>query len=104
MILKSVHTKPRNNSSRLNYESECPDQYKIGIVITLLNRACKINSNWYLFNIDVERLKQLFINNNYTLNLVENIIRRFINKKMGQTKPTKKKDYNILYYENQMNK
>ena len=60
----SYYVKRTNNGDTLNYLSEWPNRYKIRGMPSLINRAYKICSNWNNFNQEIERLKQVFINNN----------------------------------------
>ena len=62
-----VYTKETNDGSLFNYDSECPSRYKFKSIVTLLNRALKISSDWQIFNNKINRLKQIFINNNFPM-------------------------------------
>ena len=64
----SVFVKETNNGDTINYLSECPERYKTGAISSLINRAYKISSNRNSFNNEVTRLKQVFINSNFTNN------------------------------------
>ena len=98
----SVYVKTTNNGDTINYLSECPNRYKIGAITSLINRAYKICSNWNNFNEEIERLKQVFVNNNYPNDIFDSVVKNFIEKKIsGQTKEQENNKIN-LYYENQM--
>ena len=71
----SVHTTPTNSGNLLNYLSECPDKYKTGVITTLLHRARKICSDNTLFLCEVDRIKQLFINNNYPMSVINDCVK-----------------------------
>ena len=76
----SVHIKPTNSGNLLNYLSECPDKYKIGVITTLLHRARKICSDSTLLLCEVDRIKQLFINNNYPMSAINDSMKTYLEK------------------------
>ena len=47
----------------------------------MLHRAYKISSNSIIFQSEVERIKQLFVNNNYPMNIINEWIETFLNGK-----------------------
>ena len=49
----------------------------------MLNRAYTIGSNWDAFHAEVERLKQMFTNNNFPIKLIDETIKQFLDKKMN---------------------
>ena len=98
-----VHVKSTNTGDCLNFNSITTDTYKTGVIKTMLHRAFKISSSWTTFHEEVNRLKQLFTNNNYPLKLIENQINKFINNKLSNNFPTDDNNSCInLYYRNQM--
>jgi hypothetical protein len=102
-IETSVYVKRTNSGECLNFNSQCPDKYKRGVVFTLINRAYKICSDWEKFNQEVTRLKQVLTNNNYPMELVENEINRVVTKKLKTEKLKDNESTINLYYKNQMN-
>lgn len=86
----------------MNHLSECPEKYKRSVVFTLLNRAYKVSSDWNKFHDEVERLGQLFTNNNYPMKMIEEETKKFLDKII--TEPEKEDDRVIhnLFYQNQM--
>ena len=42
-FITSIYTKDKNDGNLINYDGECPTRYKIGTIVTLLNRALKIS-------------------------------------------------------------
>jgi len=66
-----VYTKLTNDGSCLSFNSICPNRYKIGVIKTLLHRAYLICSSWFTLNNEITRIKQLLVNNNYPLYLIE---------------------------------
>jgi hypothetical protein len=78
--------KSTSNNDCLNYESICPLRYKEGVIKTLLHRAYNICSDWQSFHSEVRRIKQLLVNNNFPLTLVDRIINNFLEVKMSADK------------------
>ena len=74
----SLFTKVINTGEFMNYKSICPDRYKIGVLKTLLGRAYSICSSWQSFSEEVERVKQVLVNNNYPMQLLDLHINKFI--------------------------
>ena len=67
-------------------------------------RANKISSSFEIFSSELERIMQLFLNNNYPMEVIEECINKFVNKL--NTNPNNNLDNKQaikLYYENQMN-
>ena len=60
-----VYIKPANTGECLNYNSLCPMQYKTGVINTLLHRAYTVCSNMDKFSQEINRLKQILVNNNF---------------------------------------
>ena len=75
----AVYKKPTNTGIYLNANSECPERYKISTIRALIHRTYKISSTWQLFNSEVEKLKQAFINNGYSNNMFDNTLRVYLN-------------------------
>lgn len=101
-IITSVYTKASNTGQLLNYNSECPEKYKKGVIINLLHRARKISTSPDIFIEEINRLKQIFSNNNYPMEFINKCIDEYhisINNKNNQETKQKIK----IYYENQIN-
>ena len=71
----------------------------------MLHRAYKISSNEEIFQLEVNRLKQVFSNNNnYPMNVIEKIVTNFTRvRQSGQEAPLATGHKIKLYFENQMN-
>ena len=70
----------------------------------MLHQAYKISSNEEIFQLEVNRLRQVFSNNNYPMHVIEKIITNFTREKQSrQEAPQTTGDKIKLYYENQMN-
>ena len=100
-IETSVHTKSTHSGVCINYHSIAPDRYKTGIIKSMLNRAYTISSNWETFHAEVERLKQMFTNNNFPIKLIDETIKQYFDKKMnGSNEPVNPTNNIQLYYRN----
>ena len=100
-----IYVKPTSSGQCINFHSIAPYRYKTGVIKTLLNRAYKICSSNESLNSEIERLKQLFTNNNFPMKTIEKEISNFISKKhhpesQNPDEPTT--DPTTLYYRNQM--
>ena len=80
-VTTSVFKKPTDTGECLNYDSICPERYKINVIKNFLHRSHKICSTWELFMYEVDRIKQMLINNNFPNAVVDLQIRKFIAKK-----------------------
>jgi len=106
-LTTSVYTKPSNNGNLLNYNSECPIKYKKGVINTMLLRASKICSSQLLLEKEIQRLRQVFTNNNFPMKIIDDCIATFRNKivSIRSNDPVQPDTSNSLkiYYNNQMN-
>ena len=98
----SVHKKLTSTGDMLNYLSEFSQRYKNGVITTMLHTAYKISSNSIIFQSDVERIKQLFVNNNYPMNIISDRIEKFLNTQCNNMKILigNNKEQLELFYEN----
>ena len=78
-ITTKVYTKPTDSGECINYLGLAPQKYKTGVIKTMLHRAYQISSDWKTFHHEVQRLQQLFTNNNFPMLLVEQEIAAFLN-------------------------
>ena len=76
-ISTSVFVKNSNDGTCINFNSICPERYKIGVIKTLLYRAFHLSSDWENFRIEMQRLRQLFVNNNFPIQIVDDTIDKF---------------------------
>ena len=99
-----VYRKKTDGGACLNGLSECPTRYKRGVVRIYVRRALKICSSWELFEQEMIHVKQMLVNNSYTMTDIDQEIRRAINDYMKSDEKTEKEDKNthVLYYKNQM--
>jgi len=78
-----VYVKPTDTGLLLHHQSHVDVRYKHSLLKTMLNRtrAFKLSSNWQFFHQECERRKMVFARLHYPKNLVEDIIRHFIEMK-----------------------
>ena len=76
-----VYRKPTHSGVYTHFSSFVPFRNKRQLVVTLLERAYSICSDWALMHIEFEKLTAMFRKNGYNLPFLENIIRDFLNKK-----------------------
>jgi len=99
-IKTSVYTKLTNNGEMLNFKSECPMKYKINVIKNMLHRAKKISSDQQRFDKEVNRLKQVFTNNNFPMEVIDKCIQSFQDKVTQHNVSNNKLK---IFYQNQMN-
>ena len=73
-----VYVKPTNTGLLLHYKSHVDDQYKRGLLKTMLDCGFRLSSNWFHFLEEWDHLKLLFSQLNYPDKLVNSTIARFI--------------------------
>ena len=86
-ITTSVYVKPTNTGLLLHYNSHVDNRYKKSLIITMLDRAFKLSSNWSLFHEACSRLKTLFLQLAYPEHLVHSMISNFITSKQTPAPP-----------------
>ena len=79
-ITTSVYIKPNDKGVHTNYLSHMPDTYKKSIIKTLMISAIKYSSNWLTFNSEFDRIKQVLVNNNFPLYLIDTLVQRSLSK------------------------
>ena len=76
----SVYHKPTFSGAYSNFNSFIYDQYKIGLVFTMLFRTFSIVSDFSRFQTEVVHLKEILGKNAFPIKLHENCIKNFLNK------------------------
>ena len=82
-----MHRKPTFTGLGLNFFSFIPYIYKINSIMTLLQRAYNVSSNYTLFNAEIERLKDYFVSNKFPLHVFERTVSRFLDKLFSKAIP-----------------
>ena len=98
----SVYTKPTSTGECINFNSIAPDRYKTGVIKTMLHRAFTISSTYDLLHQEIERLKQVFVNNNFPMDIIESQINKFLTMKLQKEDNVSKFEDIKLYFKNQM--
>ena len=88
-ITTSVYVKPTNTGLLLHHNSHVDNRYKKSLIITMLDRAFKLLSNWSLFHQECIRLKTLFLQLAYSERLIHSMISNFITSKQTPAPPRK---------------
>ena len=83
-----IYTKPTNSGECMNYSSHCPDRYKTGVIKNFLHRSYQVSSTWEAFIGDLDRIRQLLVNNNFPNFVVERTIAKFLNSKYSSNSST----------------
>ena len=73
--------KPSNTGLLLNFNAFCPNIWKKGLILCLLNRAKIICSTDYLFQKEVAYLKNVFYSNGYPISFFNKVLCQFQNEK-----------------------
>ena len=85
IIETSVFIKPTDMGTYTNFNSHTLLQYKKSIVKTHVHRALKLSSTWQVFHHEINRMKQIFANNNYPQIIVDQIINNIVGKHYTQS-------------------
>ena len=81
------HVKQTNTGLLLHYDSHVDNRYKKSLIITMLDRAFKLASNWSLFHEECILLKTLFLQLAYPEHLIRSTISNFITSKQTPAPP-----------------
>ena len=100
----SVYRKKIYAGDCLNFKSICPAKYKEAVVKTLLHRAFNISSTWEAFHNEITSKKQLLVNDEYPIKLIDEQISNFLSLKFNKISIQIITPPNItLFYRNQFN-
>lgn len=84
LVSSTVYRKPSNTNVILNYAAVCPITWKLGLITCFINRAFVVCSSWQLFDLELNRLKDIFAMNGYPRQLIDRCIGSFLDKKLPQ--------------------
>ena len=76
----SVYRKPTFSGVFTHYESYIDPSCKKSLIFTLLSRCFSICSDYTLFHLEVERLREIMKKNSYPLGIIDQSIQIFLNK------------------------
>ena len=97
----SVYRKSTNTGDCLNFNSLCPEKYKISVIRTFLHRAHSVTSTWESFHQEIIAVRQLLTNNGYPISLLEKEIYTFINSKFDTKTNGSPTQAITIFYKNQ---
>ena len=97
-IKTSTYRKTTFTGLMMGYFSFCPRIYKLSLINTLLDRIYKINNTWDGINNDFNKLKEILLKNCYPRNLIDQLIRQFVNSKNNDENNTTQEPTTDNYY------
>jgi hypothetical protein len=91
----TVYVKPTDKGLYTNFHSHIPQQYKKSVIKTLVTRALKYSSTWANYHREINRIKQILVNNNYPLFMIDNVVNRALDQffKISDSTLTNKIEY-----------
>ena len=102
--MTSVYIKPIYDNQTLSYLRKAPLKYKVFTIKTLLHREFAVSSSWSTFHYEVTRFKRLLNNNNFTIEIVDEEIYKFVSSKVKNQRENKGKNYMNLFFCNRITK
>ena len=97
-----VYRKETNNGKCLNAASECVDRYKTSVIRAAIRRAKKICSSEELFWSEIDRCKQVLVNNGYSNRDFDRELHKIVNPRPQNNEPMNSGTTHKIYYCNQM--
>ena len=76
----NVYRKPTFTGLLTSFDSFIPESYKRGLIFSLLNRCFNICSSYEIFNVELEKLKQILLNNGYPSRFIDCCVKSFLDK------------------------
>ena len=102
-FVTEVHVKSTNDGGCINFDSICPNRYKTGVIKSFLHRAYMVSSTWEVFNVELKRIKQTLVNNNFPLSIIDKTIKEFLDKKNEKNKVAVENKQDVkLFFKAQM--
>ena len=98
----TVYRKETNTGACLNAYGECPERYKDSVINNYIQRAYKITKTWNEFHAELDRIKQILANNNYSNTKIDHLIKNFLNKVQENKNTINCSNIIPIYYKNQM--
>ena len=97
-FVTTVYRKDTFSGVYTNFTSFLPQDYKFGLIFTLLHRCFALVSDFSKFHLEIETLKKILLKNEYSEKMIDTCISKFLNK-LFVTKPrvltVPKKELNI---------
>ena len=79
-LKKSVYRKPTFSGVFTHYESYIDQSYKKSLIFTLLSRCYSVCSDYTIFHLEVEELREILKKNSNPSGIIEVSIRTFLNR------------------------
>ena len=95
----SVYHKPTFSGVYTNFNSFISEEYKVGLISTLLFRTFTVVSDYSKFHSEVSHLKEILKKNAFPIKLIDSCIKNFLNKRLTEkpvTLTAEKKDLVIV--------
>ena len=98
-----VFKKATDAGNCLNAASECPESYKLSVIRSYVRKAIKLSSDWKALHSELQRVKQVLVNNGYSNCSIDEEIKKQLNMNVKEKdqKATQKSKIQ-LFYMNQM--
>ena len=98
-----VYRKPTNIGNCMNGKSECPARYKTSVIRSFIRRAFKYCSDWKSTHQELQRSKQILVNNGYTNTEVDAEIQNQMTRHhQPQQRQNQTEQIIQVFYRNQM--
>ena len=94
-----MYHKPTFSGVYSNFNSFISEEYKVGLIFTLLFRTFSIVSDFSRFHSEVCHLKEILKKNTFPIKLIDSCIKNFLNKRLTEKPVTlraEKKDLVIV--------
>ena len=72
-------------------------KYKASVINHFINRAFKITTNWQDFHNEINHVKQMLANSNYSDTIINKVIARFLDKNINLKEVINKKQHRLSY-------
>ena len=102
MFTTSVHRKATDGGACLNAKSECPERYKTSVIRAFVRRAIHHSSTWQSTHAELERSRQILVNNGYSNRDVDAEIRKQMDEHFLASKDSERTENIDLFYRSQM--
>ena len=84
-LITSVYRKPTDTKTIINFHAVCPWIWKSGLIKCFLNRAFIVCNNWFTFDEEMSKLKDICHMNGYPKDIFYNHVRKFLSNKLMST-------------------
>ncbi|XP_066988218.1 uncharacterized protein [Macrobrachium rosenbergii] len=98
----TVYTKETNTGMCLNANSEAPAKYMKSVINAYIHRAFTHCSSWTSLHTELERCAQVLVNNGYSNNDIQEVIRKKMDSFLHPKEKGERKNVLKLYYRNYM--